>query len=281
MSDAAVDTDSVEIDPRIRHHYEVFDEQDRLWQPGLGELVRLRTWDIFDRLLSEPVSVADIGGGPGTHAAHLARRGHDVVLIEPVARHVDAAERCSAAQPQAPFRARLGEARNLPLLRESVDVALLLGPLYHLVDRPDRLAALREAARVLRPGGRIFAEVITRYARVMDATLHGQLGDAETWAEIDRIQRTGHNKDPEEFTGGGFWAYFHRVDELVAELEVAGFRDIRLLAVTGFAGLLGDLPRRMRDPDALLRAIRLTESEPSMLGASSHLIAVAGRPSGR
>lgn len=269
----------MEIDPRISRHYEVFDEQDRLWQPGLGELVRLRTWDIFDRLLSEPMRVADIGGGPGTHAAYLAHHGHDVVLIEPVAHHVAAAETLSAAQPEAPFRARLAEARNLPLADGSVDAALLLGPLYHLVERVDRLAALHEAARVLRPGGRILAEVITRHARVMDATLRGQLDDAETWAEIDRISRTGHNKDPEKFTGDGFWAYFHRLDDLVAELAGAGFGDIRLLAVTGFAGLLGDLPERMREPGALLRAIRLTESEPSMLGASSHVIAVARKPS--
>ena len=45
----------------------------------------------------------------------------------------------------------------------------------------------------------------------------------------------------------------------------------------GFAWLLGDLAERMREPADLLRAIRLTEAEPSMLGVSSHVMGVARR----
>ena len=74
----------MEIDPRVRRRYELVNVDDRLWQPGLGDLVRLWTWDIFDRLLPERGCIADIGGGPGAHAVNLARAGHDVVLIDPV-----------------------------------------------------------------------------------------------------------------------------------------------------------------------------------------------------
>jgi SAM-dependent methyltransferase len=141
--------------------------------------VRLRTWDILDRHLPEGSRIADVGGGPGTHAAYLAGRGHDVVLIDPVPRHLEAAAARAAARPEAPFRVERADARDLPLPDASVDAVLLMGPLYHLVEAADRLAALGEASRVLRPGGRIFAEVIGRYAWVMDATLRGLLGDAE------------------------------------------------------------------------------------------------------
>jgi SAM-dependent methyltransferase len=143
------------------------------------------------------------------------------------------------------------------------------------VERGDRLAALREAARVLRPGGRILAEVITRHAWVMDATLKGLLDDAATWEDFDWILRNGQSKDPDKLVDGSFWAYFHRPDELVTELELAGFSEIQLVSVEGFAWLLGDLAQRMTDPADLLRAVRLTESEPSMLGASAHIIASA------
>jgi hypothetical protein len=47
-----------------------------------------------------------------------------------------------------------------------------------------------------------------------------------------------------------------------------GLRDVELRAVECFAWLLDDLPGRMADPADLLRAVRLTEREPSMLGAS-------------
>jgi SAM-dependent methyltransferase len=264
------------MDARVRRRYELVDEDDRLWQPGLGELTRRRTWDILDRLLPDRARIADIGGGPGTHAAYLARAGHDVILLDPMPRHVEAAAARSAAGP--PFRVERAEARDLPLADGSVDVALVMGPLYHLTEDDHRLAALAEAARVLRPGGLIVAEVITRYAWVMDATRQGLLGEAQTWADFDHIRRTGQSKDPDLVADGAFWAYFHHPDELVRELAVAGFGDTRLVAVEGFAWLLGDLPERLREPDDLLRAVRLTESEPSMLGASPHVIGWAHRP---
>lgn len=265
----------MEFDPRVRRRYELVDEDERLWRPGLGDLVRLRTWDIFDRLLPDTAHVADVGGGPGTHAAYLARAGHDVVLIDPVPRHVEAARARSAGQPEAPFRAEEAEARRLPLADGSVDVVLLMGPLYHLVEREDRLAALREAARVLRPGGRILAEIITRYAWVIDATQRELLDAAETWDDFDWILRTGQSKDPAKLADGSFWAYFHQPDEFVAELALAGFHDTALRAVEGFGWLLDDLPRRLAEPGELLRVLRLAEQEPSMLGVSAHVLGSA------
>jgi hypothetical protein len=88
----------------------------------------------------------------------------------------------------------------------------------------------------------------------------------------------GLSQDPARPADGGFWAYFHHPEELRAELGLAGYRDIRLVAVEGFAWLLGDLGQRVVDPADLLRAVRLTETEPSMLGASAHVIGLARRP---
>jgi SAM-dependent methyltransferase len=265
----------VEIDARVSRRYELYDEDARLWRPGQGDLVRLRTWDIFDRLLPQRARIADVGGGPGTHAAYLASAGHEVLLFDPVGRHVDAAKARSTAQPEAPFQAEVGDARELPLTDASVDVVLLMGPLYHLVDREDRTVALWEAARVLRPGGHLLAEVVTRCAWVMDAARKRVLDTA--WNDFDWNLRTGYSTDPSNVTDDDFWAYFHRPDEFAAELEDAAYADIRLLAVEGFAWLLDDLPGRMSEPSDLLRAVRLTEAEPSMLGASAHVIGHARR----
>ena len=113
----------MDIDSRVRDLYQVYDESARLQRPGLGTLTRLRTWDIFERYLPTVGRVADVGGGPGVHAAHLALRGYDVVLLDPVARHVAEADARSAAQPNlrsaAPRRysRRLGVTVQVSALR--------------------------------------------------------------------------------------------------------------------------------------------------------------------
>ncbi len=269
------ETSGPQVDPRVVARYETYDEDARLWRPGLGDLVRLRTWDIFDRFVPPGGRVLDVGGGPGTHAAHLAGRGDDVTLIDPVPRHVAQARTRAADPDAAPFAVCLGDATHLPMASASVDAVVLMGPLYHLVERAGRLAALAEARRVLRPGGVVVAEMIGRYSWVLDATVKGLTGSAEVWAGVEHSVATGLSQDPQAVPPGSFWAYFHQPNELKAELAEAGFGDVRLLAVEGFAWLLGDLERRMSQPEPILAAVRLTESEPSMLGCSAHVIAIA------
>jgi 2-polyprenyl-3-methyl-5-hydroxy-6-metoxy-1,4-benzoquinol methylase len=97
----------VVVDERMRRHYELNDESARLWESPRGDLTRLRTWDIFDRFLPPSGRIADVGGGPGTHAAHLAALGYDVMLVDSVPRHVGgtpASVRSSAMHASFPSR---------------------------------------------------------------------------------------------------------------------------------------------------------------------------------
>jgi SAM-dependent methyltransferase len=268
------DAPAPQVDPRVLARYENYDEDARLWRPGIGDLVRLRTWDILDRFVPAGGRVLDVGGGPGTHAAHLAARGAAVTLIDPVPRHVAQATARAVAPGGAPFAVCLGDATRLPAPSGSVDAVVLMGPLYHLAERADRLVALAEAQRVLRPGGIVVAEVIGRYGWALDATVKGLTGSAEVWADVERSVATGLSQDPDAVPPGSFWAYFHRAGELEEELAEAGFGDVRLLAVEGFAWLLGDLEQRMAEPEPILAAVRLTESEPSMLGCSAHVMGI-------
>jgi hypothetical protein len=117
--------------------------------------------------------------------------------------------------------------------------------------------------------------VICRHAWLLDATVKGLLDSPALWADVEHSIDTGLSQDPASMADGSFWAYFHRPDELRRELTEAGFDDIELVAVEGYAWLLGDLEARMANPEPLLRAIRLTETEPSMLGCSAHAIGAA------
>lgn len=87
-----------------------------------------------------------------------------------------------------------------------------MGPLYHLPDPQDRFAALR-GARILRPGGHLIAEVITRHAWVLDATAKGIIDDPAVRAEFGVNIESGLSTDPEYLRDGGFWAYLQRVED--------------------------------------------------------------------
>ena len=138
-------------------HYERGDEIQRL-SSSLGQLEETRIRELISRHLpATPAVVYDVGGGPGSYACWLARQGYEVHLVDPVPLHVEQAAAASQAQPDQPIAELcVGDARHLDRGDGSVDVVLMLGPLYHLTERNERIAALQESYRILRKGGIIF-----------------------------------------------------------------------------------------------------------------------------
>ena len=67
--------------------------------------------------------------------------------------HVQQARETSDAQPEYAFSADVADARSVSEPDDSADAAILLGPLYHLTEQSERMEALREARRILKPGG--------------------------------------------------------------------------------------------------------------------------------
>ncbi len=117
---------------------------------------------VLRRLPAAPAVVADIGGGPGRYALWLASLGYQVEHRDLMPLHVEQLR--AEASGVAGIHTAVGDARDLDLPGASVDAVLLLGPLYHLIDRAERVRALRECARIVRPGGAVFAAVISRWA---------------------------------------------------------------------------------------------------------------------
>jgi ubiquinone/menaquinone biosynthesis C-methylase UbiE len=138
----------------IRHYGDV-DESCRL-RTGWFQLEQARTRELILRHLpAAPAMIIDAGGGAGAYACWLAARGYQVQLIDPVLKHVEQARVASSQQSDHPLvSAEVGDARHLPQGDATADAVLLLGPLYHLVEREDRLACLREAHRVSAPEAR-------------------------------------------------------------------------------------------------------------------------------
>ncbi len=270
------------INREVLSYYERYDEQGRLGR-GFGVLEFARMQDLIGRFLGTPPGVVlDVGGGPGRYACRLAAQGYQVHLVDPVPKLVEQARAASAAQPECPLAsAAVGDARSLPHGPGSADAVLLMGPLYHLPERGQRLAALREAHRVLKPGGILVAKAINRFASLLDGICRGFMDDPEFVDIIRHDLAEGQHRGVPGTTRYFTTAFFHRPDELAAEIRESGFRQRGLFTVQGPAQFAPDLDARMADPvrrAQLLDLIRQVEQEESLLGAASHIAGIAVKP---
>jgi ubiquinone/menaquinone biosynthesis C-methylase UbiE len=252
-----------EFREEIRRFYEQYDEAARL-SGGVGLIEKARTEElILRRMPAAPARVLDVGGGVGVYAGWLSSLGYEVHLVDAVPRHVEQAAALGLAG------ARVGDARALDEVDASIDAVLLLGPLYHLTERADRLRALREAHRVLRPGGPVFAAAISRFASLIDGLWTGWYNDASLRPLIEQDLEAGQHRNPTGSIDYFTTAYFHRPEELGPELEAAGLQDVRTYAVEG----PGWLAKEPVDVGAALEWIRRVECEPALMGMSFHLLA--------
>jgi SAM-dependent methyltransferase len=220
------------------------------------------------------LSVLDVGGGSGYYASWLAGLGHHVVMLDPVPLHVDRA-RTEAGEPPS-FQAQVGDARDLPFDDATFDAVLLLGPLYHLLESQDRLLALREARRVSRPGGSVFAAAISRYALPGDGIRNGWIDGKEKERSVEHV--IAHGLTAADDQGFLAMSYCHRADELHNEVVSAELSVEAVYGIEGPAFLVADIDAKWADPatrERLLWAARLVELEPGLQEISGHLLAVA------
>ena len=256
------------------HYTHRHNEVDRLSSTLKGQFERQRVREFLAHYLpSPPATIADIGGGPGVHAAWLHQEGYDVKLLDPVERHIDEARAAGVS-------AVLGDARKLPWKSETIDAVLMAGPMYHLIEARDRRLALREAARVLRPGGLIMVIAINRAANLVGATLANTL--LRRQEVVREILTDGFSPDNERMAN----TTYHTVTQLRTELsQVASTIDVH--GLTGPGGWLTvlidahfrdqDAPPTLAEPDPLQTALecsRMADQLPHLAHTSSLLLGV-------
>lgn len=261
----------------VRHVYNVtnFDyETRRLSEESPVEYALTLRW--LDRWIAEGAVVADIGVGVGHYARHLARRACTIHLVDIAERLLDTAR---ARLHDAGFRASIlsvttTSATDLSALPAHLcDAVLLLGPLYHLCAVADRHRAVREAHRILKPGGVLFAAGINRLAYLRDMfRKHPHIATAR--AAFHRQYLRDGILDPDHAPPLGF-AHLTTVAEFRA-LCAEAFDEELLAGVESFTGHnqqqlhLVDEPARQ----AWLDLVEATAATAEGLGAAEHLLFV-------
>lgn len=260
----------------VLDYYDRFAEESRL-ASGPFKLEFERTKEILLRCLPPaPARVIDVGGAAGTYSAWLAELGYDVHLIDATPRLIAKARERNATLTRPIASISVGDARSLAEPDKSAAAVMIMGPLYHLPSSSDRLTALREAHRVLASSGMVVAAGISRYASALDGLSRKVLEPAFLRIR-DQDLIDGQHRNPTDTLNFFTTAYFHRPEDLRAELEEAGFSAVEVMGVEGVAWMFADFESRWADEALrhdILNIARALEAEPSMVGASAHLLAI-------
>jgi len=139
----------------LEEYYNSYDEESRLLSRH-GQVEYLTTMkyirECIDR--TEAPNILEIGAGTGRYSVTLAKEGYRVTAVELIEHNLEILK--SKLDGTEPIRALQGNALDLSFLPDNAyDLTMLLGPMYHLYTREDKLQALAEAVRVTKPGGYI------------------------------------------------------------------------------------------------------------------------------
>lgn len=264
-------------EPVVRH-YEAVREEDRIAH-GFSRLELVRVQQVLRRHLPDlPADILDVGGATGVHARWLAEDGYRVRIVDITPRHV---ERANAELGEVGVVAEVGDARHLLAADASVDAVLLLGPLYHLTERGERIAALREAARVTRPRGVVAIAAISRFASLFDGLCRRFLFEPGFFEVVAQDLVTGQHRNPSQRPDWFTTAFFHHPYQLAEEVSEAGLITQELVGVEGLAAYLPqlwDTWESAANQERILWAAQSIESEPTLLGLSPHLLLIATVP---
>ena len=182
----------------------------------------------------------DCGGGPGRYAIELTKQGYAVTLFDLSAINLSFARTQAYSAGVAVSAYEHGTATDLSRFAdESFEVVLLLGPLYHLLTHEERLQALREAHRVLKKGGVLFASFVTQYAALRYFAKEVPEWILQYPKEIEAFWKTGvfpplRNDGPE------FLAYFAPPAEVKPLIESADFNVQTVLACEGIVSMIDE-----------------------------------------
>ena len=162
----------------LNEFYSHYDEDGRLSKKH-GSVEFLTTMRYIGEYIKPGDRVLEVGAGTGRYSHALARQGYPVDAVELIGHNIDVFQ--NNTQPGENISITQGNALDLSAFSDNTyDITLLLGPLYHLYTKEDKRQALREAIRVTRPGGVIFAAYVISDGCLLDeGFLRGNINVAE------------------------------------------------------------------------------------------------------
>lgn len=262
------------ISRNIELFYTKASEETRLSKGmGIFEFERVKTL-IERHLFKDRLKIIDVGGGTGKYSEWLAKKGHQVHMVEPVAKHIQIAQDRSKRLKNK-FSVHQGASRKLEFPNNYADLVILHGPLYHLQNKHDRKITIQEAKRVLKRNGIILAFAINYTASTLVGLLNGLIHKRAFFEMCGMELKTGIHNPPEDFPWLLAEAYYHNPEQFKTEFIDQGLTYLNTYAIEGMAWLDKDFFANLADEKrkgTLLELIEITENDPYLLAFSPHMM---------
>ncbi len=157
------------------------------------------------------------------------------------------------------------------------DIVLMLGPLYHLINRGERIRSLKEGYRVLKKDGILICSAIGRYTVMMYGYIYDSIDDPKFQSIVEGVLSAGIHRN-QNVTDFFTDSYFHRINNLEDEVQEAGLNILKSIGIEGPFWIFDDIEKHCNDTgklNVMLKLIKMIESERDIIGASKHYIVVA------
>jgi SAM-dependent methyltransferase len=255
---------------QLEEYYNKFNEEKRLNSRHgrveyLTSMKYIHEWldTLSPKSPQDALRIIDIGAGTGRYSIPLAEEGYDVTAVELVRHNLGILKAKGSA-----VKAYEGNAMKLKRFADdSFDAALLFGPMYHLHAEEEKLAALREAKRVVREDGIIFvAYIMNEYSVVQYAFKERHILEALEQGMLDESFHTKKNAN-ELYS-------FMRIEDIDRLNEKAGLTRQKIIAADGAANYMRPFLNALTEDEfeQFVRYHLATCERGDLLGASAHTV---------